>query len=152
MRALPKPWTSTIIGCCVVLLTWAVGLFLSVKKTRQVTVEFYQWVHNNSTITDYYSYSIPIEETTPEVIARFNQSAASVRRHVSLGTGAHAPITIPGSYRAIGHAGASNGSGIEEGLSLVSSHCFMHLRTKPEEGESVSGSVVFVVSSSLFGL
>lgn len=136
---------------CLLILTWAIGLYVSALKTKEAVREFYRWAHHDTSL-DYDSYTEEAVETAPQLVERFNASEQSFKNHIIISTTATPPRKLPWSYFSTEFGNASNGSGYETGLSLTSSHYFAMIRTAIEPHEVTLGVIRVSAERSLFGL
>ena len=131
---------------------WAVGLCLSSIKTKQSVEQFYQWAHNDDSLT-YDSYTMFIDETAPSLKERFEKADRAFKKHVEIEIGTmpmRKPLPWPRYTTQMGSS--SNGCGFQMGFSLISNYYFAHIRTEKEPGDKVFGVMVIAVERSLFGL
>ena len=136
---------------CVVLSAWALGLYFSVLKTKRVTREFYQWVHDDPSLIDC-DFPLEPKESAARIVERFQDSNLSFKKHIRIAVGSLPGTKMPRSYRPTTFGSATNGTSFEHGISLTNSYYFAYIRTPVEPEMKTARAVSVAIETTLFGL
>lgn len=135
----------------ILCLSWIVGLFISFRTTRKTASDFYQWAYDDKTL-DHTAYSEELSQTPAEFVTRYSKCNEPFKKHVLVVE----PTSLPPGYipepnYLLSLGSASNGTSFSVGISVFSTFQTGYLRTQIAPGDDVTGSVVVVIKTSLFG-
>ena len=136
---------------CVVLSTWALGLYFSVQKTNRVTLQFYQWVSNDPSVTDN-DFAREPKDGEASIVQRLHDSKLPFKRHVRIAVDSLPATKMPRIHRPISFGGATNGAGFESGITLTNSYYSAYIRTPVDAEEKSARGLSVAIETALFGL